>query len=143
MPEIKYPEFDQYQELAGIFVEGCVDRGDGSSFRARAHAHTSGNNKGWICVRSRKRLYFPDGRTSNLMKHELAHILTGQGHTDVFRAKLRELGGRATLNARKRPRFSHNWSLIRIDPILNGGSAHHFRCEGHCPAHKTVRREGK
>ena len=107
MPKVEYTAFDQYPQLAGVFVGGCVKRGDGSSFRARAHAHTvhAGQTMpGWICVRSAKRLYNADGRVSNLMLHELAHILTNEGHTDKFRNKLRELGGRCTLNAAKRKR---------------------------------------
>jgi hypothetical protein len=106
---VTFPEFDQYLErgLKGIFLKGCVARGEGSSFRARAHAHTGKDdpNKGWICVRGHRRLYADRGRPSNLMLHELAHILTGHGHDDIFRAKLRELGGRCTLNAAKRKRF--------------------------------------
>jgi len=108
MPQVDYPAFAGYPELKGVFVGGCVERGDGSSFRARAHAHTTWRggvpkeSDGWICVRSTKRLYKADGSPSNLMLHELAHILTNQGHTDRFRDKLRELGGRCTLNAAKR-----------------------------------------
>jgi hypothetical protein len=93
MPKINYPHFDKYPEVKGVFVGGCVDRGDGSSFRARAHAHCSGKNQGWICVRSPKRLYTPSGSPSNLMIHELAHILTLSGHTAKWSKKLKELGG--------------------------------------------------
>ncbi len=77
-----------------MFVGGCVERGDGSSFRAKAHAHTHSDDayNGWICVRSAKRL--GNGKPSMLMLHELAHILTGHGHDDTWRKKLRELGGR-------------------------------------------------
>lgn len=107
MPIINYPEFEKYREqgFAGLFVGGCVKRGDGSSFRAQAHAHTAkGDTQGWICVRSRKRLYTPAGKPSMLMLHELAHILTGEGHTDKWRAKLRELGGQITKRYLKRTR---------------------------------------
>lgn len=82
--------------LVGVFVGGCVARGDGSSFRARAHAHWNGRFAGWICVRSAKRLYTPSGGASNLLLHELAHILTKQGHTDKFREVFKMLGGRRT-----------------------------------------------
>ncbi len=92
MPIVKYPYFTHYPEFEGLFVGGCVERGDGSSFRAKAHAHTSGEYKGWICVRSVKRL--GNGKPSMLMLHELAHILTGHGHDDVWRKKVREVGGR-------------------------------------------------
>jgi hypothetical protein len=65
-----------------------VARGDGSSFRAKAHAHITGEYEGWICVRSAARLL-----DRFLMLHELAHIITGQGHTDGWRACLLKLGG--------------------------------------------------
>lgn len=109
MPEIKFKHFDEYRNkniLKGVFLGGCVERGDGSSFRARAHAHINGTLKGWICVRGRKRLMTPKGKPSNDMWHELAHLISGQGHTDKFRAVLRSLGGRCTLNAKKRKRMT-------------------------------------
>ncbi len=40
-----------------------------------------------------------------LMLHELAHILTGHGHTDVWRAKLLAIGG--TLDAHDDSRAYH------------------------------------
>ena len=114
MPIVNFPEFEQYrsQGFKGVFVGGCVSRGDGSSFRAKAHAHNEpyikvgneivkdeqGNPKlrkhfGWICVRSAKRLYTRPGQPSNLMWHEMAHILTpGHAHDDVWRKKAREFG---------------------------------------------------
>lgn len=85
--------FSQHPQVKGIFVGGCVDRGDGSSFRKIAHAHTQEKNHGWICVRSPKRLYMADGKPSQVMLHELAHILTNQGHTDKWRLKMKEIGG--------------------------------------------------
>jgi hypothetical protein len=114
MPIVHFPEFEQFkaQGFKGVFVGGCVERGEGSSFRAKAHAHNEqyikmgssivkdeqGNKKewkhfGWICVRSAKRLYTRPGQPSNLMWHELCHILTpGHSHDDVWRAKAREFG---------------------------------------------------
>ena len=94
MPRVEYLAFQHYPEFKGVFVGGCVDRGDGSSFRAKAHAHTKEPNKGWICVRSAKRLYVQGtNRPSKLMWHELAHILTGHGHDDTWRKEVRRLGG--------------------------------------------------
>jgi hypothetical protein len=72
----------------GIYVGGCVARGRGSSFRAKAHSHIHGQWFGWICVRSGARL-----SDDALMLHELAHILVEQGHTDTWRKRLLELGG--------------------------------------------------
>jgi hypothetical protein len=96
MPVIDYQPFKNHPELKGVFVGGCVERGDGSSFRAMAHAHyVNGKaSDNWICVRSPKRLYNATGGASELMKHELAHILTNKGHTDPWRSKLKELGGK-------------------------------------------------
>lgn len=93
MPIVDFKPYDNYPQVKGVFVDGCVDRGDGSRFRHRAHSHTEGRNKGWVCVLSSKRLYNAKGEASALMLHELAHILSGVGHTDKWRKQLRELGG--------------------------------------------------
>ena len=96
MPSIPYPAFEAYAYagiLQGVFVGGCVDRGDGSSFRAKAHAHTKEPNKGWICVRSAKRLYVQGtDRPSKLMWHELCHLISGTGHTEAWRRVMRQFG---------------------------------------------------
>lgn len=93
MPKVRYPAFDIYPEFKGLFVGGCVDRGDGSSFRAKAHAHTGDSNKGWICVRAARRV----GDTSKpnmLMLHEVAHLISGHGHDDVWRKAAKSIGYR-------------------------------------------------
>lgn len=99
VPPEGIPECLRRPEMVGVFVGGCVERGVGSSFRARAHAHTNGKHQGWICIRGWRRLY-----QRGLMLHELAHILTRQGHTDKWRACLRELGGRVDAHYQKRSR---------------------------------------
>jgi hypothetical protein len=92
--------------VAGVFVGGCVNRGEGSSFRAKAHAHNDkkGTNYGWICVRAAWRVgeyvlsddVSFDGsitKPSATMYHELAHILTpNHGHDDAWVAKMKALG---------------------------------------------------
>lgn len=86
-------------EIKGVFVGGCVERGEGSSFRAKAHAHIKGAHNGWICVRSIKRIgeWHPSvpcaviSKPSRLLWHEYAHIVTGKGHVDLWRAKMKEL----------------------------------------------------
>ncbi len=104
MPVIEFPAFLKYPEFKGLFTGGCVKRGDGSSFRAKAHAHTSGENKGWICVRAFRRVHMKDGRPSQLMIHELAHILSGHGHDDVWRKKMKEIGGKINWWEKKKAR---------------------------------------
>jgi len=88
LPKSEWPEcLLGYERLKGIFVGGCVD--GKKSFRRVAHAHTAkSDHAGWICVRKAARV--GDRR---LMLHELAHILTDEGHTDAFYAKVAELNG--------------------------------------------------
>lgn len=95
--EIHLIAFKEYYALGlkGIFVGGCVARGIGSSFRSSAHAHNCDGfeHKGWICVRSARKVLKDNGEPTPLMWHELAHILTpNHGHDDVWRARMRELG---------------------------------------------------
>lgn len=105
MPIIEFEEFKQYPDFKGIFVGGCVERGNGSSFRAKAHAHCLDIDVyyGWICVRSAKRLRMNNGNPSILMLHELAHLLTKElYHNDKWRRKNKELGGWIEKRYRKR-----------------------------------------
>lgn len=92
MAKITEHEILRFPEVTGIFTGGCIARGEGSSFRAKAHSHTDNPFMGWICVRSAKRL-----TDRMLMLHEAAHIITGLGHVDSWRKKLLEIGG--TLDA--------------------------------------------
>jgi len=101
----------EWPEVKGIFVGGCVKRGTGSSFRAKAHAHNVKGSPyfGWICVRSLKRVGEIKGdvitKPSQLLWHEYAHILTpNHPHDDTWRQKMRELGQPITEQYRKKPR---------------------------------------
>lgn len=86
------PELLRSMAVKGVFVGGCVTRGVGSSFRAKAHAHCHGSHAGWLCFRRADRL-----RCRELVIHELAHLVAGAGHTDAWRAAVIKLGG--TLDA--------------------------------------------
>jgi len=91
-------------EVRGVFVGGCVDRGDGSRFRAKAHTHTGGQNAGYICVLAARRLSDRD-----LMLHELAHLLAGErGHTDTWRKWVLLIGGTLSSTASLRDYHKHS-----------------------------------
>ena len=108
MPVVDLPDYLMTDEVfkagfRGIFVGGCIERKEGSSFRAMAHAHWVRNKKGelmpyggWICIRSAKR-----AKQKNLLIHEVAHIITGEGHSRKFYECVRRLGGSITKHDRR------------------------------------------
>ncbi len=83
MPEIQHPILSPHGIT--VFVGGCRRRGEGSRFRAKAHAHS---DEKVICYLSTKWL-----ECKELALHELAHIMTSKEHSDKWRAKLLEIGG--------------------------------------------------
>jgi hypothetical protein len=98
------PRLERYPQVKGIYVGGCIDRGEGSCFRASAHAHCfPGNlNFGWICIRSRHKIYNSKGEFSRLLIHEIAHIVSRSGHNDKWRETVHSLGGAITARYIKR-----------------------------------------
>ena len=120
--------FEEYPTLIGIYVGGCVERGEGSSFRAIAHAHTDKRDlyHNWICVRSGKRLYTGSGKPSQIMLHELAHILSGHGHTDKWRAMAREVGYRVPRHYLKHARKGRGVRRTLVMTHSDGSVTKHF-----------------
>lgn len=113
--------------LVGVYVGGCVAKGDGSRFRRKAHAHTEGPHRGWICILSAKRL-----ADTMLMLHELAHIVSGEGHEDGFRTVLLQLGG--TLDATGSMGECHKRLKAYRDPYRQHlGRQHHPACPCQLP----------
>jgi hypothetical protein len=93
--------------LNGLFIGGCVERGDGSSFRRRAHAHNVKGTAyyGWICIRSARRVMTATGRPSTLFLHEYAHLMTpDHGHDAAWRAAITGLGRPAEAERMRRRR---------------------------------------
>lgn len=83
-PKSAWPEALRHPEVRGVFIGGCVERGVGSSFRAKAQAHTHGARRGWVCFRSARWL-----GCRALLLHELAHVVTREGHTRSDRRNAR------------------------------------------------------
>jgi hypothetical protein len=81
---------DMAPDVKGVYVGGCIRTGLGTlKHNANAHAHAARNDshRGWVCFQH------PDGlKQKPLRMHELAHIRTGQGHTDKWRAEMARLG---------------------------------------------------
>ena len=105
LPRSAWPADLQHPEVHGVCIGGCAVTGKrlGS---LHAHAHTHDAYRGWICFRSR--VTFAE-RLTRL--HELAHVVTREGHTKRWREFLLQIGG--TLDAvagcrdyhpRRRPR---------------------------------------
>jgi hypothetical protein len=107
LPRSAWPADLQHPEVKGIAVGGCGPKGTRLG-RLHAHAHTRGESRGWICFRSN--VSFAEKMTR---LHELAHVVTREGHTKHWREFLLQIGG--TLDAvagcrdyhpRKRPRVT-------------------------------------
>ena len=94
LPYDDWPEDFQRDEVRGVFVGGCVKKSDKTGKHRRlsafAHAHCGLGDryKRWVCFRTADLL-----NNRQLVLPELAHVLTGEGHNDKWRACLLELGG--------------------------------------------------
>ncbi len=76
--------------VKGVYVGGCVAKGLGSIGRqAFAHVHLQSRDawRGWVCFQHPK-----DLKRRRTRMHELAHILTGEGHTRRWRETMAYLG---------------------------------------------------
>ena len=95
MPKIDFKPFDRYPQVKGVSVGRCVETGKPLAPDDMAHSHDGKNDswKGWICTGKDSKLYGKDGGASNLMKHELAHIVTAHNHDKLFKKVLRKVGG--------------------------------------------------
>lgn len=91
LPHEEWPADLQRPEVRGVYLYGCVERGPASNIARSAHAHTSGPYRRWICFKGK-----PPMENRETILHELAHVISGEGHTKRFRAVLVELGGTLT-----------------------------------------------
>lgn len=76
----KWPKPRKMRDTKGNFIKGKGK--DGKYVRDMphcAHAHTNGPFKGYICFSSEAEF-----KKQTTCKHELAHIVTGQGHTKAW-----------------------------------------------------------
>lgn len=112
---------NSWDKCCGIFVWGCVERGEGSAFRKFAHAHNYKSDPlfGWICFRSTKRidghyrLYSKpkdgfDGEiisTNQILLHEYSHLLApNHSHDDAWRKAAKSIGCHIQLRYKKKVR---------------------------------------
>lgn len=77
----------QRPEIKGVCISGCISNHNNIKHEI-AHAHLDGDCKGWVCFRYQEAL-----NNKLVCLHELAHVLTKQGHTAKWRETLLDLGG--------------------------------------------------
>ena len=91
MPAVAPPA--AWTEVKGIFVGGCVERGDGSSFRhRRTRTHTAPTTPG-LDLHSRSQACGAERQAARLLIHEYAHILQpSAGHGPAWQKRVALLG---------------------------------------------------
>ena len=89
--------------VRGLAVGRCVNHSRLTNQHAHAHHDPTDKYAGWICIENPRRILKPGSQqVSRIMLEELAHLLSGHGHDDAWRAVMRSMGLRLTKAERKR-----------------------------------------
>lgn len=91
IPKKDWPEWLKHPAVRGVYVGGCPVYSDFETKpRVMAHAHRPSKElePGIICFRNKQIL-----NAKYIGLHELAHIISDDGHTDKWRRCLINLGG--------------------------------------------------
>lgn len=78
------PTWLHHRKLKGVYIGGCVVK---KSPPRPAHAHFTPRG-GWICLQHERWL-----KDKMLCLHELAHVVTNEGHTPRWARYLVRIGG--------------------------------------------------
>ena len=105
-------DLDVYPELGcvwGIYLgDGCVSGANPLEWQridAHAHSHEDDEWRGWICIASPRDVRTPKGKPTQLLWHEVAHILARNGaHGTKWRDILIGLGCKAEAERFYKPR---------------------------------------
>ena len=92
---MEFKPFQSFPQFKGVSVGKCIATRQPLDKDDMAHSHDSPNDqhRGWICVNEKQNIYSKNGGASNVMKHELAHIVTDHGHDKIFKKVLNKIGG--------------------------------------------------
>jgi hypothetical protein len=81
----------------GVFVGGCIDERNGwrewTVNQSHAHSHSKDAWFGWICIENPKHVLTPQGKITNTLAHEIAHMMVpNQGHTPKWKREIIKMG---------------------------------------------------
>ena len=82
----------------GVYAGDCIadEHWHDPKHVIEGHAHVKGPWRGWICIPSPSRVLTRTGRPSQLLLHEVAHLMVGTiDHGVAWRNALRTIGGGA------------------------------------------------